>query len=72
MKKVSLCRRESCAARRTRYDRVRGSDGGNDALDDALRETPGDADDVVLLRASPGRIEQPLNVLRIIVIHLLV
>jgi hypothetical protein len=58
--------------RRTGDDGVGGSDGGNDALDDTLRERPSHAVNLVLVRSMLSRVVKPLDVLGVVVIKFFV
>jgi hypothetical protein len=58
--------------RLTSNDRVGTSDGGNDVLDDPLRQTPSDTFDPVLLGTISCLLVQPLDVVRVVVVELLV
>jgi hypothetical protein len=58
--------------RLTSNDRVGTSDGGNDVLDDPLRQAPSDTFDPVLLGTVGCLLIQPLDVVRVVVIELFV
>jgi hypothetical protein len=65
-------RPKSNLQRLTSNDRVSASDGGNDVLDDPLRQTPSDTFDPVLLGTVGCLLVQPLDVVRVVVVELLV